>query len=132
MSRKVSIHICQAFLRKEKKTIDNSHTDGNALYLFGNKIAEYRGAVIWVTFAGWQTNTTKERLNTLCNEARSPIGFSQAKGQLYAGCYMNDVVGWDIVKVAIGTKEWVPINDVSAWCDFAAKHSLVGSVTVHA
>lgn len=45
--------------------IDNSETDGRSLWLFGNKIAEWRHSELWITSAGWLTKTTKERLNGL-------------------------------------------------------------------
>ena len=47
-------------------------TDGNALFLHGNKIAEYASLYkndgddsINITLAGWDTVTTRERLNGL-------------------------------------------------------------------
>lgn len=45
--------------------MSNTHTDGTALFLHGNKIAEWRGGELWITNAGWSSNTTKERLNGL-------------------------------------------------------------------
>lgn len=45
----------------------NTQVRDNALYLHGNKIAELRNGELWITNAGWNTNTTKERLNGLPN-----------------------------------------------------------------
>ena len=63
--RKVSKVITAAFYSNEAKKVANTTTDGKAIYLHGNKIAEKRNGQIWITSAGWNTNTTKERLNSL-------------------------------------------------------------------
>lgn len=63
--RKVTQEIINAFNAGYSKTVSNTHTDGKAIYLHGNKIAEKRNGEIWITNAGWQSNTTKERLNRL-------------------------------------------------------------------
>lgn len=73
--RIVTKQIVEAFLAGKARKIGNTHTDGSAIYLHGNKIAEKRfadprpeGAPAWVIFittAGWDTNTTKDRLRGL-------------------------------------------------------------------
>ena len=63
--RKITRGVTTAFLNRVPKTMGNTHTDGTALYLHGNKIAEYREDELYITSAGWETNTTKERLNAL-------------------------------------------------------------------
>lgn len=63
--RRITSEICRAFESRQTLRIDNSRTDGNALYLFNNKIAEYRNGELWITNAGWMSKTTKERLNGL-------------------------------------------------------------------
>jgi hypothetical protein len=63
--RKVTNQILSAFYNNESKTVQNTKTDGKAIYLYGNKIAEKRPDGIYVTNAGWKSNTTKERLNSL-------------------------------------------------------------------
>jgi hypothetical protein len=45
----------------------NTQVMDKALYLHGNKIAELRNGKLWITNAGWSSNTTKERLNGLPN-----------------------------------------------------------------
>lgn len=76
--RKESLKIARAFAAGKAARGARTHTDGNAIYLHGNRIAqrEANGAV-WVTFAGWGTATTRERLNTLCNVLGVPHGFFQ-------------------------------------------------------
>lgn len=61
-----------------RAAVGNSSTDGNALFLHGNKIAERRGGALWVTNAGWATSTTKERLNGLPR-----VRVQQKQGQWY-------------------------------------------------
>lgn len=61
--RKITEYIVGAFLNRQDACRDNTYTDGNALFLFGKKIAEWRDGRIWITDAGWDTATTKERLN---------------------------------------------------------------------
>lgn len=63
--RQITAKICFAFEQGRTLKIDNSETDGTSLWLFGNKIAEWRQGEIWITDAGWQSQTTKERLNGL-------------------------------------------------------------------
>jgi len=67
MSRKVTTSIVSAFMTGKSLSVDNSTTDGTSLFLFGNKIAEKRNGGLHITNAGWQSNTTKERLNALPN-----------------------------------------------------------------
>lgn len=43
----------------------NTTTDGKALFLHGNKIAEKRNDGVYISNAGWFTATTKERLNAI-------------------------------------------------------------------
>ena len=61
--RLITKRICEAFRVGVSLRIDNSYTDGTSLFLFGNKIAEYRNNGLWITNAGWQSRTTMERLN---------------------------------------------------------------------
>lgn len=63
--RQITQKIVWAFERRQTLRIDNSRTDGQSLWLFGNKIAEWRGDGLWITNAGWDSRTTYERLNGL-------------------------------------------------------------------
>lgn len=76
--RQVTNQITNAFKHGKVLKVSNSYTDGNALFLFGNKIAEYRKGELWITNAGWSSATTKERLNALPG-----VSISQAKGVWY-------------------------------------------------
>lgn len=61
--RKVTSEIIKAFLNHEKRSIGNSVTNGTTLYLHSNPIAKHTANGIEITNCGWETNTTKERLN---------------------------------------------------------------------
>ena len=64
--RKVTEQTVQAFIKGERLTVGNTSTDGQALYLHGNKIMERKpDGSIWFTFAGWATRTTSERISGL-------------------------------------------------------------------
>jgi hypothetical protein len=76
--RQITEKITRAFNRRQSFKIGNSSTDGTNLFLFGNKIARWRHDGLWITNAGWKSNTTKERLNAL-----SGVNISQIRGVWY-------------------------------------------------
>jgi len=52
------------WLMRKKFRRDNTHTDGNTLYLFNNAIAKIdTDGNVFIRSAGWETKTTRERLN---------------------------------------------------------------------
>ena len=63
--RKVTETTVRAFLNGTKKKVGNTSTDGTRLMLHGNVIAKKVNDKILITDAGWQSPTTKERLNGL-------------------------------------------------------------------
>ena len=64
--RKVTREISDAFIAGKAKTIGNTSTDGKKIWLHGNAIARRNeNGSIEISSAGWQSNTTKERLNGL-------------------------------------------------------------------
>ena len=84
--RKITTATAGAFEARRKLTQGNTHTDGQALYLHGNKIAEWRGAELWITLAGWPTVTTRERLNGLRGVSVSQrAGVQQLNGEAWSG-----------------------------------------------
>ena len=76
--RKITQEICRAFNQNVAHKIGNSSTTGTALFLHGNLIAEKRDGRLWITTAGWPSNTTKERLNGLYG-----VNIFQKKGIWY-------------------------------------------------
>lgn len=76
--RKITKEIVAAFMNHETKRIGNSRTDGSSLYLHGNEIAVHVKGGIEITTAGWNTPTTRERLNGLPG-----VRVNVKRGQLY-------------------------------------------------
>lgn len=63
--RKITDESVGAFLRGESYKGSNTQTDGRALWLHFNKIAEHRQDGLWITDCGWASNVTRERLRAL-------------------------------------------------------------------
>jgi len=64
--RKIEQVVCGAFVRGESASLDNSMTDGNHLYLHGNLIVERKpDGTVMATLAGWNTPTTRSRINAV-------------------------------------------------------------------
>ena len=56
------------------------------MYLFGNFIAEFDRGVLSITMAGWNTNTTRERLSGLPNvTVRTKKGAVTLNGKAWDG-----------------------------------------------
>tara|TARA_R100000951_G_scaffold41458_1_gene34995 strand:- start:1050 stop:1343 length:294 start_codon:yes stop_codon:yes gene_type:complete len=81
--RKVTTQIAQAFKAGKPKTIGNTMTDGQAVWLHGNKIAEKQGNGLRVTLAGWNTPTTRERVNGVLWELGYKDGYTQKNFEPY-------------------------------------------------
>lgn len=83
--RKITKESAEAFYRRGDFKSGNTEvktTFGDTviteLRLFGNTIAKYENSIISITDAGWNTTTTRERLNGL-----DGVSINQSKGQLY-------------------------------------------------
>ena len=90
------MRIVSAFKYGDSLKIGNSRTDGQKLWLHDNLIAEKRNGSLWITQAGWDTNTTNERLNGL-----SGVNIYHKRGRLF----LNDKE-WD--------GEWINVNNPEA------------------
>jgi hypothetical protein len=66
--RKVTQQIKQAFEQGKARKIDSTRTDGKTVWLHGNAIVkrDADGLVRW-SLAGWNTPTTRERVNGIVN-----------------------------------------------------------------
>ena len=85
--RKVTREIANAFARKRSRTIGNTHTDGESVWLHGNEIARrvnFDGReALALTMAGWPTVTTRERLNGIAEDWFDERPFFQSKHEQY-------------------------------------------------
>lgn len=104
--RKVTLRTVTAFLAKTAYTEGNTHTDGQTLYLHGNPIAEHSHdmqGVIFLRDCGWQTVTTKDRLNGVIELFGNSLGFhGPVIGRAKIG-QRKGVWSW-------GTIPWNPAN----------------------
>lgn len=108
--RQVTEQIVSAFLRNEVRRVSNSRTDGRTLWLFENRIAEFRDNGLWITNAGWPSPTTKERLNGIPD-----VRIVQKKGQWYLNGHAWDGE-WVHVESFTGNAEPEPEFDLtSTW-----------------
>ena len=83
--RKISKQIAQAFNQGKTKSIGNTSTNGQEVFLHGNKIAwRSPGNTLELTLAGWPTVTTRERLNAILYTE----GYNVNAGESY-GFYFN-------------------------------------------
>ena len=80
--KKITKAAAAAFVEKKNFSCSNtivSNDNGKTeMFLFGNKIASLNGNQLTITNCGWQTNTTKERLNAL-----PKVSICQKKGVWY-------------------------------------------------
>ena len=99
-----SFQIADAFLNGRSKKVGNTITDGKAVYLFGNKIAEWRQDGLWITNCGWPTRTTKERLNAIGSYVN--FGIHQKRKEWYLASRLfqfDNAVHWD--------GQWARVHD---------------------
>ena len=64
------------------------------IYLHGNHIATYNYTLKELSLfdGGWQSNTTKSRLNALCNELATGFSVFQKNWEWFVGDFQNKTV----------------------------------------
>ena len=134
--RQITRDIVNAFQNSRSLTIDNSRTDGESLWLFGNKIAEIRRDGLWITNAGWDSKTTKERLNGLSGVRIQQVrGTWFLNGRAWDGRWVN-VDAWNdgTLSVPEESVQEPEFDMTSQWMDagyskpvYAVFHSLTAS-----
>ena len=75
----------RAFLQGNTKVCGNTQTDGKSLWLHGNRIAQKTDilGVVMLSLAGWNTPTTRDRLNGLLDLMDIPARYYQHKFEPY-------------------------------------------------
>lgn len=102
--RLISQRIAMAFLAGNAKALSNTSTDGYYVYLFGNIIAHKTDTdVIKVSLAGYNTATTRERVNGILRTAGSSKSLSTKKGQPL----LFDAT--TKLSTPIGSKDWITV-----------------------
>jgi hypothetical protein len=99
--RKVTEEIAKAFKKGINKTIGNTATLDGAVFLHGNKIAKIEDGALLMSLAGWNTPTTRERLNGIAEIFGAKQKFRQIDFEPYlCGEFGNRLVlidGWEWV-----------------------------------
>jgi len=74
--RKVTEEIKIAFENGESKKVGNTRTDGTSVFLHGNEIVRREpSGLVLATLAGWNTPTTRERVNGITGMNFHQVGF---------------------------------------------------------
>ena len=81
--RKVTQQIANAFAQGTSKAVGNTWTDGKTVYLHTNKIVERTNDGIFMSLAGWNTVTTRERLNGIAQVLGLDVSFNQKDFEPY-------------------------------------------------
>ena len=94
--RKVTEQIIRAWSDGQSKTVGNTTTDGESIWLHGNEIIRSRknGALIEFNFCGWGTPTTKERINGVCYHIYGTRPFHTVNFQLMRDGVPINEDGW--------------------------------------
>lgn len=87
--RKVTQQIKDAFDARQERRIGNTYTDGQSVWLHDNMIVDRRGSDIYASLAGWNTPTTRERVNGITN-----AGFHQVNFEALLNGEPVDVHAW--------------------------------------
>ncbi len=94
--RKETRKIAKTFLNHEKAVTTRTRTDGESVFLHGNKIAFWNyGDVkpaLCFTLAGWPSVTTRERINGILELSGSNWRVKQHKGEQFL---INTVTGYE-------------------------------------
>ena len=74
--RKVTQEIKTAFENGESKKVGNTETNGTSVFLHGNEIVRREpSGLVLATLAGWNTPTTRERVNGITGMNFHQVGF---------------------------------------------------------
>ena len=112
--RKISKSIANAFKNGERRSISNTVTDNNEVLLHGNRIMwKNDSGDICLSMCGWDTPTTRERLNALLYVLGSDWRIVQRSGMQFAVTSVGFANKADVIlTVEIDPNEVYSIN---AW-----------------
>ena len=93
--RKITEQIAHAFKQGKRKSNGNTRTNGNMVFLHTNIIAErYENGAIYMSLAGWNTVTTRERLNGIAAILGLKARFTQKNFEPYFNGELIDAHDW--------------------------------------
>jgi len=101
--RKIESQMCQAIQSNKNWKSGNTEVITNDtvsnVYLHGNLIATVTETDMTIFDGGWQSNTTKSRLNALCDEfCISGEGVFQKNFQWYVNKFVGCINGQNVYK----------------------------------
>ena len=102
--RKIESQMCKAIQSNKNWKSGNTEVvtqqDGvSFVYLHGNKIAEIDDTSMTIFDGGWQSHTTKSRLNALCDEfCITGEGVFQKNFQWYVNKFVGAINGQNVYK----------------------------------
>ena len=73
--RQITQRIKDAFDAGKSLQISNTRTDGQSVWLHGNEIVRREGNKVLATLAGWNTPTTRERVNGVTGAGFHQVNF---------------------------------------------------------
>lgn len=80
--RKITQQTVNALFSNGSMSNNNTVVANGRVYLHGNQIARINGNKLQVSFCGWVTNTTRDRINAIINYATNgAIGVGIKKGE---------------------------------------------------
>lgn len=100
--RVVTDKVVAAFLAGQPKKVSNTHTDGKSFFLFNNEIAKKENDGLYISDAGWDTPTTRERINGILKGAGIDAGVFKKKGAQMLSLHGKDMP-WD--------GKWIKVSD---------------------
>lgn len=92
MTRQIDYLAAQAFYSGRRWQLSNTRVEDGKMYLHGNKIAKLENGDLYICLCGWNTSTTRARLNAL-----DGVNLKQIKSKPYLN-------GQEI-----STSEWVRV-----------------------
>ena len=82
--RKVTQQIANAFKQNKSTSKGNTRTNGNTVFLHTNRIVERdESGAIYMSLAGWNTATTRDRLNGIAEALGLNASFTQKNFEPY-------------------------------------------------
>ena len=103
--RKIEQQMNRAILNNENWQKDNTavtydpETNNSKVFLHGNLIAVVGDDYVEILDGGWQTTTTKSRLNAICSEhCITGEGVFQKNYQWFVRCFVGKINGQNVFK----------------------------------
>ena len=102
--RNITETIAHAFMNGYEKRVSNSNTNGKSVFLWGNEIIRKHQGKIQINLCGYNTVTTRERINGVLSYTGTGYGVTTKQGTVYLVDRQNN-------KKEIPCDEWVTIGE---------------------